>query len=820
LSIFLLLTACIACNAADAGPKWLWYQEPSLWETAQKYQLVRKLPSRFGWEGPRGGRGVIAPAGPNFGGPGGKDGVNISNERLETAFWGTPDRLVLSLGKTDVINRAKLSRNQGKKPVGQILILAEDFAGAEQPAVSTSIHNGDNVVRLNKGGATADLRLLLTDGETNIIAIKGTYRGLGKPVAVRLHRHEDTMNGMPPPQGGSEGGYFWIRQTFDKDKTFPDGFDYCLMAKVAGAATEVQTEEMQPGLGAPVRYRKPSVRGSAATARLAPAAAQEVVIYATVVTRAEAEDTLSEARKRLIAAEALGYAGLLAKNEAWYRTLYADRECGRIFTGNIDDAKHVTLPYIYQSRRHNLHTYNSDPDPRRFESDANYNVIESDDVQFYGLPCFNEEMYTGAFVVGRDETAANYYTRLFNFWRPAWEKNAQRRGYAGLCLTRGYVPAIKNDVYWSPASPAKNGSDWACMVWSFKSVWDAWDYGAHDLSYLREQVYPSLRGIADFFASILKLGDDGRYHISRSAVREEASGKDAIDCIASAKWSFRCAIEAAQLLGVDADRCALWKERLDKVAPYYVIKDGEGLVVKGNRFADPAAMNYLPIFASLVEYGVNGKPVLAGCGYAAFLVNVADEVNLESPEEERRMALRSNLINHWIPMNRQVEYLLGDSPDMLFGSPKYNWIWLFGHSAWLMYYAQKSGVGEFARTGPLKTRQEKTIACWLEPERLCNSRSGTIFFFPCTPSDFDVAFKDFQARGGFLVSGERKGGVVTHASVTARRASTCRVMNPYPDHTLVVRALSGGKPVATQAQGKKYSFPAVAGTTYVLETKK
>ena len=58
-------------------------------------------------------------------------------------------------------------------------------------------------------------------------------------------------------------------------------------------------------------------------------------------------------------------------------------------------------------------------------------------------------------------------------------------------------------------------------------------------------------------------------------------------------------------------------------------------------------------------------------------------------------------------MNRQVEYLLGDSPDTLFMSPDYAWIHLFGHSAWLMYYAQKSGVGEFARTGPLNTRAAK-----------------------------------------------------------------------------------------------------------------
>jgi len=775
----------------------LWDQEPSLWEAAQTYQLIRKLPPVFGWEGPRGGQGGIAPAGPHFGGSGGENGVNISNERVETAFWGKPDRLVFSLGKTDVIDRANESGSQGKKPVGQILLMAGDFADAEQPSVSTSIRNGENVLHLSKGNATADLQTLITDSETNVIAIKAVYNNLSKPVAVRLYRHKDSQNMMPPPESGNDGTYFWIRQTFAKDKTFPQGFEYCLVAKIAGAQAEIQNADMQPDLGATVSLRKPDAPGSAATAQLPFAGNRSLVIYATVVTSAEANDTLAEAKKRLVAAESLGYDGLLARNEQWYRTLFTQRERGRIFTGKIDDAKQVTLPSIYQSRRNSRHTYNSDPDPTRYESDANYNIIESDTVNWSGLLCFNEELYTGDFVMGRDETAANYYTRLFNFWRPAWQKHAASTGHVGLYILRGYVPPIKNDVYSSPDHNAMNGSDWAAMVWAFKSVWDAWDYGAHDLAYLREQVYPSLCDIADFFASILKTGDDGFYHLDPSQIREEDRGRDAIDCIASAKWSFRHAIEAASLLGVDAEKRALWKERLDKVAPYYVIKNDKDE----------------PILASLV---VNGKPVVAGHGPAHFLVNVADEINLESSEQDRQMAIRSNLHHHDQPMNRQVEYLLGDSRDMLFGSPSYQWIHLFGHSPWLMYYAQKSGAGEFARTGPLTTQAQKTIACWLEPERLCNSRSGTIVFFPCTPSDFDVAFKDFQARGGFLVSGELKGGAVTYASVISRRGGTCAVRNPWPGKALSVHESSSHRRVATTANGEKYSFASSVGATYVL----
>ena len=765
----------------------LWDQEPALWDEARKYQLVRPLSPVFGWEGPR--ATVYEPREA-------KGGVNISNERLEASLWGTPERLVLSLGKTDLYTRARLDPYQGKKPVGQLLLLADDFSGAAQSEVSTSIHNGENVLHLTQGKATADVRVLLSDRETNIIAIKASYANLTRPLAVRLYRHQDTTGALSAPQGGKDGGYFWVRQEFAKDKTFPDGFDYYFVAKVTGAKADLQVVNMQANLGAPVpACRDNKTPGSAATAQIPAASRQNLLVYATVVTRAESADPLAEARKRLAAAEACGYAGLLAQKEAWCRALYARREQGRIFTGNFADVKEVVLPFIHQSNHQSRHTFNSNPDPARYEADAGYNILECDKAAWCGLQCFNEELYTGDFVAGRDETVADYYVKLFNLWRPAWEANAKSRGFNGLLVLRGYVPPIRNDIYWSPDWPANDphACDWATMVWSFKNVWDAWDYGAHDLVFLRDKVYPSLRGIADFFVSKSVPGADGYCHIEPSQIREEDMGRDAVDCIAAAKWAFRCAIQASIQLQVDADKRAIWKSRLEKMAPYYVIKDGNGD----------------PIFASLVK---DGKPVVAGHGTTHFIVNVADEINLESAEQDKQIAIRSNQFHYEQPMNRQVEFLLGKSPDVLCMTS------VMGNPAWMIYYAQKVKAGDFSRVLPLKTRPQKAIACWLEPERLCNSRSGTIFLFPCVPGNFDVAFKEFQARGGFLVTGELKSGVVTYARIKARRTTVCRVMNPWPGKELRIYEWPGDIRVAATQDGAKYSFPSIAGKEYDLST--
>jgi hypothetical protein len=160
--------------------------------------------------------------------------------------------------------------------------------------------------------------------------------------------------------------------------------------------------------------------------------------------------------------------------------------------------------------------------------------------------------------------------------------------------------------------------------------------------------------------------------------------------------------------------------------------------------------------------------------------------------------------------------LLGRNPDEFTGGAA-NWYWMFGRHPWLMYYAiKKMGIGvngRFALDTPIK----KAIACWFDPERLCNSRSGTIFFFPCVPSSFNVGFKDFQARGGFLVTGEWRNGMVSYAQIEARRTTQCAVMNPWKVKSLVITQQPGNTPVAETHQNGKYTFAAQMGKTYLLQ---
>jgi len=811
----LWLTLALGIFCARAGDH-LWDTEPSLWEVAQTYNLIRPLPSHFGVEGPTiGDPGTARVTTKN---PQGEAGINLSNGKLKVALWGPANRLTLSISKTDVYDRSSqhpgtdwiFEEGHSPRPVGQLLLVADDFKGAAQPQVATVIKNGVNSFTLTNGGATASLTYLSTRSDRNVLVIKADYTGLTKSVSVRVFNF--VRSGQKNPRPENDGTFFWLRESLPADRTFPHGFDYYLVAKVVGAGTNFTLADVNGGafLGSSTFGRN---AGAAATLEIAPAAAAHLIVYATVVTRAEANDPLAEAKKRLNDAAGSGVAQLVAENERWYHDLYDRRERGRIFTGKMsDDMKDILMPFFYQGSWQNRHTYMSSPDPTKYEGDACYAGLEADTAYWYGLPCFNEEMYTADFVEGRDETVAPYYVNLVNFWRPAWEKHAAAIGKPGMYYLRGYVPPITNDVYFSYDPSAMGGQDWCTMGWSYKNVWDEFDYGGHDASYLRDSVYPGLKDIADFFAALVVMGKDGYYHISKSELREGNIGRDALDCIAAAKWFWKTASEASIILNTDATNRVAWLQHLDKIKPYYLMPDGT--------------------FGGIVEAG----KVVQYKMLQHYIVNVTDEYNLESSPADQKLAYDS--CDHGF-LGSDVPELLGRNPDNFYGGAPC-WFWMFNRQPWLMYYSIKVlGLGiNYGDAPPLRvlrsprafgvarhwqggifklnTRLKKTVACWFEPERLCNSRSGTIFLFPCVPDNFDVAFKDFQARGGFLVTGELRRGRVDFVQIQARRTTECAVMNPWPGRPLLITQLPENIPVVTAHIGEKYAFAAQAGKSYRL----
>ena len=788
----MLVVLVLAFNAEVRADSRLWDREPALWDVAKTYTLKRPLPADFGIEGPTMPRGAKG------------EGINLSNGELKLSLWGPCSNLTISASKTDIWNRfdpklpykkpeTKQERTAAfwnkpfPKPAGRLMLLAEDFGGAPQPEVSTEIRNGLNTFTIRNGKAVGEFKYVVSRSDSNIIALSATFSGVTNPVFLRIQRSfiKEGFGGA-----GNDGTFFWVHHQLPVDKTFPKGFDFYLVGKVAGVPVTLTSTNLVGG--GPVGANP----GPGSTARLTVNDGQTVLAYATIVTAAEAADPLAEAKKNLLAAEARGFGAIVEENEKWFQALYERRERGRIFTGEWSSPlKDVLLPFFFMGSWQNRHTYGSLPDPMKFEGDASYADLEAERVRWGALLCFNEELYVQDFVAGRNEGIGPYYTKLVNFWRKAWERHAADNGYKGMYYIRGYVPVTVPEVYYSWDTDSMTKNDWCSMCWSYKMVWDEYDYGGHDEAYLRESVYPGLRNLADFFGSLVKLGTNGCYHIEDSLSRENYPGQDAQDCIASAKWFWKTAIQAASLLKTDGEKRKEWQHYLDKIQPYYRMPDGT--------------------YADVVQNGVLKQNTWT----QHFPINVTGEFNLDLSHEERERAFRS--CKGVGVLNADTGHLLAMNPDHWAGDCG------FGRYPWMMYYARKyfpsftNTVDTVTNLTPLVTSQEKTMACWFEPERLCNSRSGTIYLFPCVPSKFNVAFKDMQARGGFLVSSEWKSGAVTYASIKARRSGECKVMNPWPGKGMKAIELPGRTAVKTvkDADAERYRFTAEAGREYEFECR-
>jgi hypothetical protein len=126
-----------------------------------------------------------------------------------------------------------------------------------------------------------------------------------------------------------------------------------------------------------------------------------------------------------------------------------------------------------------------------------------------------------------------------------------------------------------------------------------------------------------------------------------------------------------------------------------------------------------------------------------------------------------------------VYHLLGKSKDRYYDS--------FMHD-WTKYYTPK--------LKELDSPQKIFNACWIEPERLLNSRSERIYLFPCIPDTSTISFKNFQAKGGFLVSAEIINGKVAYVEISSRRDIDCVMVNPWKNSKVKVIRKSDGKPIS------------------------
>jgi hypothetical protein len=830
LAITILGLLGVALPAPAAEPQALpWQREIPLREAAQPVVL----------------QSTISPTNPlpDSGGFGAGGGMTINDLKMRTTLWGPPDRITISLNKNNVWDRRLNARsleyptlqeitegafspaNKGfvgkaadcqrprgygyllteggfydgyrqpveypmpcMKPVGQIILGMDPLAGAAAPQATQSCASGVVKLEVAKGDAKASLQYVL--GMTsNLYAIRGEFAGINTPIWLRLYRHRDTAHTMymtadgktytrrgteadksfnaplDPPTSGKDGRYFWIRQKMPAEKTFPQGFEYVLMGVVTTPGkVETETVEGKTKLGTPPPVAAiAAAPGAAATATFTPGAGGKLDALVTIVTTMDGPDVLALAKKRLADAEGAGFDGVVKENTQWWNAFYDKRENGRVFHGLTGTQCSDDIRALYRSYA-DSHGGGTKTDMRQFECSASYGLPERDVQPWTSAPCYNEIFYTNRFVRNWGDSE-DMWKQLVWHWMEASKDNAKNMfGMPGMFITHGYLPPVKADKYVHTTITLELCLETMAQI--IKPAWDEWDYGG-DVEYLRKECYPLMREMALFYAAYAKKGDDGYYHVIPSMEPERwgfyaefARNKDVISSLCLFRWGLNRAADAAEVLGVDADLRGQWREVAAHIVPYPTWDTPEGPEFTAIRGVEP---KHLPgdHFGEAAEY-----PTI-----------LADEINLDSPKAQRDMMLRTARALRTAGTTGATLTLLGERAD-----PAIN---------------RRRG-GEDAET-------------------LLNSRSGRIHLFPVVAETAEVAFHNFQARGGFLVSAAKNAQGVYFVEIQPRRDNLCRLMNPWPGKLAIVREVGKAEPVPVQldkSNGECLVFASVAGHQY------
>jgi len=359
-----------------------------------------------------------------------------------------------------------------------------------------------------------------------------------------------------------------------------------------------------------------------------------------------------------------------------------------------------------------------------------------------------------------------------------------------------------------PLDPKTGGTQWILSsgVRYALMMWDRYRY-ALDETFLREKAYPVIRDCADFYASYGKLGEDGRYHVTPTISWEEPPvGSDAHPDCAAWRAILPAAIQAAELLGADEGRIAVWRDRLAK-APPFPVQDGLFSIVTRTDGTPEPTSHYqwqLPNLSGVFPYGVIGidsDPKLRNLGEDTF----------------RRYRYNADAGHEFLPV---IAARLG-KPEWWRGA-------MFRYLQYFQVFDQ--GLFNYYNIHGSKDKDcgnHESLHPYLEGsgvmatgtnEMLLQSYDGTIRVFPAVPERWSARFI-LRAAGSFMVASEHRGRegvpyIVVQPVGGSKRI--CRVIIPWEGRAGLTE--NGSKVRLKQRDGRA-EFTGTPGRVYVLTAK-
>ena len=409
--------------------------------------------------------------------------------------------------------------------------------------------------------------------------------------------------------------------------------------------------------------------------------------------------------------------------------------------------------------------------------------------------------------------------------RKPWEERSQRfNSYAEPKIPhnsrwnwKGRGKWIEGHFVWEAWQPCPYGPVTHILSSGAKIAhlfWQIYDHN-QDESYLRNQAYPIIRGVAEFYSNFpnLKLGSDGKYHIHYVNNHEPVWGAtDTQEEISAICGILPVAVRAAEILRVDPDLRERWTELLDNLTP---LPTNRSLPTASPRRPDDPEI-WISGLPPAFRGELNAPRVVPAVFYDLCCVETEDEAIRKVGHATFEAIFPKGIDSHtpvreldWDPVaaanlgrSEDIRHLLlAQIANIPAETDFCDWVGSGAPAVLPNRMTLREGPGAIGvqRLGRMAQALHGSL---LQSNPAKPGGDPVLHVFPAWPKDWNAQFK-LSARGGFVVTSSWRNGRVESVELRSTANRQCQLRNPWGSGS--VRLYRNGK-TGDQLSGSLLKF--------------
>ena len=303
----------------------------------------------------------------------------------------------------------------------------------------------------------------------------------------------------------------------------------------------------------------------------------------------------------------------------------------------------------------------------------------------------------------------------------------------------------------------QHGYQFIALPWLMQHCYLQYRYTMDDQR-LRERIYPLMRRTFNLYLHLIRLGDDGHYHIPKAFSDEYGYAEDTSLNLALLRWGLQTLVASSQRLKIDDPLLPKWKEVLAKLVDFPVDEKTGIMIGKDTPFARPHR-HYSHLFAIFPLYTLN-------------VDDQPERRGLMEQSIQRHVGLNGDNCMYKFTGSASLSAALGDGDLALTQLQRALTILPKGPTVTPNTLYIEGGWPTFE--SPISASRNVL-------DMLLQSWGGFIRVFPACPSQWrDTSFHDLRAEGGFVVSAVREGGHTTFIRIKSLAGEPCRLKCDLP----------------------------------------